>query len=206
MLRLLGEHLTNAEIAARLYISQRTVESHVSSLLRKLGRRPTGESSLAARSPSSRASTPALPLPPALELLADAHDVRRAGRRARSAPRAMARSPSPGTRCWSSSRARPGSARAASCRAGRRGPRRGRACAARGVLRGRRRAVRSVPPGDRRAPSSDEARRAADRRRTAVPGCRLCRRRRRRRAAAAERRSTASATGSTTPPSARCSS
>jgi predicted ATPase/DNA-binding CsgD family transcriptional regulator len=32
-----AEHLTNAEIASRLYISVRTVESHVSSLLRKLG-------------------------------------------------------------------------------------------------------------------------------------------------------------------------
>ena len=37
VLTLLGEHLTNAEISARLYISVRTVESHVSSLLRKLG-------------------------------------------------------------------------------------------------------------------------------------------------------------------------
>jgi predicted ATPase/DNA-binding CsgD family transcriptional regulator len=36
VLALVGEHLTNAEIAARLYISVRTVESHISSLLRKL--------------------------------------------------------------------------------------------------------------------------------------------------------------------------
>jgi predicted ATPase/DNA-binding CsgD family transcriptional regulator len=37
ILAALGERLTNAEIAARHYISVRTVESHVSSLLRKLG-------------------------------------------------------------------------------------------------------------------------------------------------------------------------
>jgi pimeloyl-ACP methyl ester carboxylesterase/DNA-binding CsgD family transcriptional regulator len=36
VLALVGERLTNAEIAGRLYISIRTVESHVSSLLRKL--------------------------------------------------------------------------------------------------------------------------------------------------------------------------
>jgi predicted ATPase/DNA-binding CsgD family transcriptional regulator len=36
VLALLGEHLTNAEISARLFISVRTVESHVSALLRKL--------------------------------------------------------------------------------------------------------------------------------------------------------------------------
>jgi predicted ATPase/DNA-binding CsgD family transcriptional regulator len=36
VLAALGEHLTNSEIGARLFISVRTVESHVSSLLRKL--------------------------------------------------------------------------------------------------------------------------------------------------------------------------
>jgi len=37
VLGMLGEHLSNAQIAQRLFISERTVESHVSSLLRKLG-------------------------------------------------------------------------------------------------------------------------------------------------------------------------
>src|ERR1700722_3221422 len=37
VLAAVADHLTNAEIAQRLHISVRTVESHVSSLLRKLG-------------------------------------------------------------------------------------------------------------------------------------------------------------------------
>jgi predicted ATPase/DNA-binding CsgD family transcriptional regulator len=47
VLAALGEYQTNAEIARRLYISVRTVESHVSSLLRKLG--ATDRRDLAAR-------------------------------------------------------------------------------------------------------------------------------------------------------------
>ena len=37
VLEALGERLSNAEIAARLYVSVRTVESHVGSLMRKFG-------------------------------------------------------------------------------------------------------------------------------------------------------------------------
>ena len=37
VLAAVGSHLTNAQIASRLHLSRRTVDSHVASLLRKLG-------------------------------------------------------------------------------------------------------------------------------------------------------------------------
>ncbi|GGL14699.1 hypothetical protein Sme01_18570 [Sphaerisporangium melleum] len=64
VLELVGAHLSNAEIAARLFISVRTVESHVSSLLRKL--EAPDRRALARRAPepaSTRPSRPASVLP-----------------------------------------------------------------------------------------------------------------------------------------------
>jgi DNA-binding CsgD family transcriptional regulator len=43
VLALLAEGLTNAEIAARLFLSPRTVDTHVAGLLAKTGARGRGE-------------------------------------------------------------------------------------------------------------------------------------------------------------------
>jgi len=61
VLELLGEHLTNAEIASRLYVSERTVESHVSSLLRKFQVANRHELARVVESPGGRES-PSAPL------------------------------------------------------------------------------------------------------------------------------------------------
>ena len=53
VLNALGEHLTNAQIAQKLHISVRTVESHVSSLLRKLGATDRRELALRSGVPSA---------------------------------------------------------------------------------------------------------------------------------------------------------
>jgi DNA-binding CsgD family transcriptional regulator/tetratricopeptide (TPR) repeat protein len=71
VLRALGRRLTNAEIAAALYVSERTVESHVSALLRKLEASNRFDlATIAASLAQQRAVGPQL-VPPMLELLAD---------------------------------------------------------------------------------------------------------------------------------------
>ena len=108
VLAALGEHLTNAEIGARLSISVRTVESHVSSLLRKLqvaDRRALA--ALSQRPPSPRrrtqpvrATTVAAALPSPLTPF-----VGRVAERAALTERARA------STAWSRPSARAGSAR-----------------------------------------------------------------------------------------------
>ena len=66
VLTLVGEHLSNAEIGARLFISVRTVESHVSSLLRKLGvpdRRALGQHAAEVARAGKSGPAPVLPTP-----------------------------------------------------------------------------------------------------------------------------------------------
>src|SRR5262249_61186832 len=63
VLEALGAHLSNAQIAGRLHISVRTVESHVSSLLRKFGvadRRELAELAQTVLAPDAR--KPAAPV------------------------------------------------------------------------------------------------------------------------------------------------
>ncbi|MFG2342410.1 ATP-binding protein [Streptomyces yangpuensis] len=65
VLELVGDHLSNAEIGSRLYISVRTVETHVSSLLRKLDvpdRRALARCATERTRPDRQRPAPALPM------------------------------------------------------------------------------------------------------------------------------------------------
>ncbi len=71
VLAALAERSTNADIAARLYLSERTVESHVASLLRKLGARNRVELGDLARDVTAQDAAPTTRLPAPLELLVE---------------------------------------------------------------------------------------------------------------------------------------
>jgi DNA-binding CsgD family transcriptional regulator len=78
VLELLVDRPLNSEVAARLYVSERTVESHVSSLMRKLGAANRRELAERARALLSSDAPTAPELPAALELAVES--VRFAGR------------------------------------------------------------------------------------------------------------------------------
>jgi predicted ATPase/DNA-binding CsgD family transcriptional regulator len=79
VLAALGEHLSNAEIGARLFISVRTVESHVSSLLRKLRASDRRElADMAARMGQAEGLPTAPPLPSPLTTFVGRDEERRA--------------------------------------------------------------------------------------------------------------------------------
>lgn len=71
MLAALGARMTNAEIAAQLCVSARTVETHVASLLRKLGAANRRELAHLWRTSAMLDDGPTPALPPTIALLAD---------------------------------------------------------------------------------------------------------------------------------------